>query len=355
MKNRQLNSKRRSMERLLAQILFLVLILSTPTFAANEIRLKNGDRLSGKIVSKDEGSVVLETDYAGQITINMSFIEEIVETDSETSEISEDETEEESKDELSEEVNVVEAKEPVVSAAPSRRRLIGGERFIGLADGWEGNANVGFSYTTGNSRTSTMTTGIRGVKTGETDKLTVYARSLWNSNRNAALNTTTQNAVWGGLRYDRRIGDRLFGFGSYDFERDRPRRLNFRSVLGGGLGHHTIKSENTELDLIFGTAWNRTWQVGQNTDTPEGLAGNTLKHRFNGRLRFQQTFTFFQNMTDANEFRFILDATVTADLTRRIGLHFTVGDRFNNDPARNARKNDFLFTTGLRWNFGTRK
>ena len=146
-----------------------------------------------------------------------------------------------------------------------------------------------------------------------------------------------------------------FVFGSYDFERDRPRKLYFRSVLGGGLGHRFLKTKSTEFDILVGGAWNRTWQTGNNTDTPEALFGNSLKHKLTNRLRFQHTMTFYQNITDHNEFRFIFDSSLTADITKRIGIHFTIGDRFNNDPASTSKRNDFLFTTGIRWNFGTKK
>src|SRR5690606_883071 len=103
-------------------------------------------------------------------------------------------------------------------------RLFGGQ-FFGIADGWVGNANIGFNYTSGNSRTTTLTTGISAVKTGHKDKLTVYARSLWHNNRKNSRGTT-QNAVWGGFRYDRDFNDRLFVFGSFDIERDAPKGLN---------------------------------------------------------------------------------------------------------------------------------
>lgn len=343
----------------------LLPLLSLSLFAnafADEVMLKNGDRVSGKIVSQSDEGVVIETVYAGKITIGTSHIEKIAgeagaaaaslpaSAAVEPAKAKPESVPVEPKDTTAKPVSAKLAPPP--APAP---RLFGGARYWGLTDGWEGNANVGFSYSSGNSRTSTAATGIRAVKTGGDDKLTVYARSLWNSNRNSGQHVTTQNAIWGGLRYDRNLNDRLFAFGSFDFERDRPKRLNFRSVLGGGLGHHTYRNETTELELIVGAAWNRTWQMGPNTDTPEAIAGNTLKHKFHDRLKLQQSFSFFQNFTDRNEYRFIFDTTISADITKRIGWQFTVGDRFNNDPLRNAKKNDFIFTTGLRWNFGRKK
>lgn len=332
--------------------------------AAHEITLKNGDRLSGIVISRDRDSVVLETQYAGRIKIAMEYIETIdmerpVTNISASGErpspamVTNDKPVANAPATTAKPAADLAAK-PASPAAPKPKARLFGGRYMGIVDGWEGNANIGFSFTSGNSNTSTLTSGVRASKSGHSDKLTVYARSLWNSNRNAAQ-STTQNAVWGGFRYDRDLNRKLFSFGSWDFERDRPKRLNFRSVIGGGLGNHTIKNDRTELDLLIGLAWNRAWQVGANTDTPESLGAAALKHKFTERLKVQNSFTFYQDLTHISKYRFIFDASLSADITKRIGWFFTVGDRFNNRPFGVAKKNDFLLTTGIKWNFGKKK
>ena len=332
-------------KRLLQPILLFSFVINA--VASEAVTLKNGDRVSGKIVGESEETVTIETEYSGKITIARKHIaaigepigEKIVPAAAEKS------------------VAKVEPKpapKSVTKAVRQPARLFGG-RYMGFADGWEGNANVGFSYTSGNSNYMTMSTGLRAVKAGGKDNLTVYARSLWYSNRNSGRMVTTQNAFWGGARYDRNIDLKNFGFLSYDFERDAPRGLNFRSVAGAGIGRHVLKNESTELDVIVGGAWNRTWQRGDNPDTPEVLAGATFKHRFHEKLRVQNNITFFQNVTDASEYRFIFDSTLSVDVTKRVGVFITVGDRFNNDPLGVSKRNDFLFTTGMKWNFGKKR
>lgn len=339
---------RRNLSRLMLPVLLFSFVLRV---TANEaVTLKNGDRVSGKIVEQSDEAVTIETEYAGKITIARKHIAAIGEPKADaTAKIIPAAAEKT--------VAKVEAKPApkAVAAAPKPPARLFGGRFYGVADGWEGNANIGFSYTSGNSNYTTMSTGLRAVKTGGKDNLTVYARSLWYSNRNSGQMVTTQNAFWGGVRYDRNLDRKKFGFISYDFERDKPRKLHFRSVTGAGLGLHMVKNERTEFDLLFGGAWNRTWQQGDNTDTPEGLAGATFKHRFHEKLRVQNSITFFQNVTDRAEYRFIFDSTLSVDVTKRIGVFITVGDRFNNDPLGTSRKNDFLFTTGMKWNFGKKR
>lgn len=350
--------------RLLPIILLLFTVIE---ISAHEITLKNGDKLSGIVISRDRDSVVLETQYAGRIKIAMEYIETIdMERpltnvsgtgDKPETAAAKPVTAEKPAAEPGPKTAVTAATQgtvPPPAALQAPPKLFGNGRFFGLAEGWEGNANIGFSYTSGNSRTSTLASGIRASRAGKSDKLTVYVRSLWNSNRSSSQQIT-QNAIWGGFRYDRDFSAKMFSFGSWDFERDRPKKLNFRSVIGGGLGHHTIKNDRTELDLLAGLAWNRAWQVGSFTDTPETLGATVLKHRLNDRLKVQQTFTFYQDLAHVSKYRIIFDSSLSADITKRVGWYITICDRFNNVPIGASQKNDFLLTTGIKWNFGKRK
>ena len=81
----------------------------------------------------------------------------------------------------------------------------------------------------------------------------------------------------------------------------------------------------------------------------------TFRQKLNDRLKFQNSLTYYQNVTDKNEFRFIFDATLSADVTKKVGFYLTLGDRYNSDPLGTAKTNDFLFTTGMKWNFGKKK
>ncbi len=62
----------------------------------------------------------------------------------------------------------------------------------------------------------------------------------------------TSNTNKGGARYDRDIIPRMFAFVNTDFFTDALQDLNLRSVVGGGLGFHAIKTPSTTLDLLGG-------------------------------------------------------------------------------------------------------
>ncbi len=335
----------------------IALVVFANSAFADQLVLKNGDRITGKVISQTDGKIAIETDYAGTVTVVADKvasvkIDEVAATSPAAVTPAEASTS-----------TVAPAKivEPVVPAAKTPDSPVKERNFLPrplrkAATGWEGNANVGFSYTSGNSRTSTFTAGVRAERTTKQDKWTAYLKGLVNRNRVTGTNVTTSNAMWGGIRYDRNFSKRMFVFGAYDFERDKPQKLNFRSVLGAGIGDHLVKRDRTEIDLLAGAAWNRTWRVGSNDTTiAEALLGNTLKHKFSDRLKFQQGFTIYPSLINAGRYRFVLDATLSADVTKRIGMFVTIADRFNSFPLSNVRRNDFLFTTGLKWGFGKKR
>lgn len=336
-----------------------ITLLSVSNILADQITLKNGDRLTGKILKQDDEKIILQTEFTGTITISKTNIQKIVvdanfveETKDETANKKEEIAQTETKEVESDAVAKTEDKEEKKDEADSATVANPAPQASIFTSGWDGSANLGFSMSRGNAVTTTFTAGIRAEKSGERDKWTTYLNTLWNRNRVAGLDITASNAVWGGVRYDRNITGKLFAFGSYDFERDIPQLLRFRSVVGGGLGYHVIKNDKTELDVFGGLAWNKSWFIGATTSSAEVLVGNTLKHKFNDKMRFQQGFTFYPNITDSGEFRFIFDSTLSADVTKRIGWFVTVGDRYNSLPMLGAQKNDFLLSTGIKIGFG---
>ena len=60
------------MRRILKALMVSPLLLVADPVAADEVFLLNGDRLTGKIVSATGGKLILNTDAAGEITIDLA-------------------------------------------------------------------------------------------------------------------------------------------------------------------------------------------------------------------------------------------------------------------------------------------
>ncbi|MBX3244798.1 MAG: DUF481 domain-containing protein [Acidobacteria bacterium] len=355
------------MKRTFISAMLIALILgNTLSVFADQIILKNGDRISGKILKKDGDKIVIETESAGTITILWAAVEKVSAdaplnlelTDGQlikgTVETVEDKVEVETVDAG----KVVVEKEKITTArndAEQTKYIEQRDRMLNpsFGDLWTGSADVGYSLTTGNSKTRSFTAGIRAARETTKDKISVYANAVQASNSTTGVNVTTAKALWFGGRYDYNVNEKLFAFGSADFEIDSPQLLDLRMVFGGGFGYRAIRNENTQLDLFGGAAYNREYyKTGLRRNSAEVLIGDELKHKINQRMNLTQRFVFYPNVSDLGRFRAQFDASLLTDINGWLGWHVTVGDRFNSDPVVGAQKNDLFLSTGIRVNFG---
>lgn len=58
-------------------LIVLVMGMLCSSLFADQIVLKNGDRLSGTVVKSDAKNLVIKTDYAGEVTVDWSAVQEM--------------------------------------------------------------------------------------------------------------------------------------------------------------------------------------------------------------------------------------------------------------------------------------
>ena len=59
---------------------FAFLFLTVISVLADQVTLKNGDRLTGSITKSDDQTLVIKTDYAGEVTVKFDAIQDITST-----------------------------------------------------------------------------------------------------------------------------------------------------------------------------------------------------------------------------------------------------------------------------------
>lgn len=358
------------MSRFLSLSLVLTLILvSCPNVFADQIFLKNGDRLSGKIVKKDGDKITIKTDAAGEVTILWTAVEKIVSeeplniktTDGQLLKgvVATEDTKIEIETETAGTVEIEKDKIEIVRSIDEQAKYEAEQERLrdpGLLELWTGTADVGFSLTSGNSDTRALTAGFRAKRETRRDRISFYANAVQASNSDSGVSETTAQAIWTGVRYDYNLNKKVFVFGSADFEYDKPQLLDLRSVFGAGFGYKAIRGERTKLDVFGGATYNReNFATGVKRNSAELLIGNELDFKISDKIALEQRFSVYPSASRFGKFRSLFDASVVTSLNDWLGWQVTVGNRFNSDPVGNAEKNDFLFSTGLRATFGKSK
>ena len=341
----------------------LLCLLTCREVLADQVVLKNGDRLSGKIVKSDGKSLVIRTEFAGEVTVVWEAVTEVSSdeplylaladgrTVSGTIHLAGDQFEVRDGN-----ARTLTAARATVQALRSKEEQAEIERLIdpGLFEAWTGNFNAGLSLATGNAETFGFTLGVAASRTTPRDKTSVYAASIYGRDSTSGFSRTTASAIRAGARYDRNINRKWFAYGFTDFEHDDAQALNLRIVPGGGLGYRAIRSERTELDIYGGAAWNKEFYRGDFNDrsSAEAQVGQDLIFRLSPRATFKERFVLFPNLSDAGEYRMNFDAGLNTSLTNTIGWHVTASDRYISNPLSGLKKNDLLLTTGVNVKLG---
>ena len=361
------------MRNLLVVSLFSFL-LAVPALA-DQVTLKNGDRLTGSIIKSDGKELVIKTDYAGDVTVKFDAIQGITSTgdlhvsmsDGKTA-VGPVTTNGDNLEVATRAAGTVEAPKASVKMLRSPAEQAAYEKSLhpGFAEGWNGGLNLGFALTRGNSQTKNLNIAFNAVRKGFRDKLILYTNSIYATNDLSTANPhTTANAIGGGARYDRDFRPRVFGFVNGDFYHDSLQNLDLRSVFGGGIGAHAIKSDSTTLDLLAGVNYtHESYSAFFNPPNPpnvlvaavsHSLAGLTLGDEFMHKLGkstvLTQNLYFYPNLSDTGQYRGTFNLGLVTKINKWLGWQSSFGDIYVSNPPTGKKQNDILLSTGLNFSF----
>lgn len=352
--------------------LIAVFAVSSLAFA-DQITLKNGDRLTGTVVKSDGKTLVLHTDAAGDVTLQMAAVQDI-KTDQQLHVSLKDGktavgpvTTEDGKIAIATKTaGTVEAPREEITLIRNDAEQAAYDKSLhpGLMRGWEGGTNVGFSVARGNSQTENLAIAFNAAHPTLNDKITLYTSSIYTKN-DLADPGTVANLIQGGLRYDRNLNPRLFAFGAADFMSNALQFLDLRSVYTGGFGFHAIKSDTTTLNFLGGV--NYTHETYSNGPLVPGTTvfesygvtnrfvaltlGEELMHKLGKSTVITQNFDFYPNLQQTGEYRGTFNFGTVTKFSKWLGWQNQFGDIYVSNPPNGAKKNDIILTTGLSVSF----
>jgi len=353
--------------------LLILLAISAASFA-DQVTLKNGDRLTGTVVKSDGKTLVVHTDAAGDVTLQFDAIqgikadEDLHVTLKDGKTVVGPVTTTDSKLEVATKTaGTVEAAKDDVTLIRNDAEQLAYDKSLhpGLMHGWNGGANVGFSVARGNSQTENLALAFNAVHPTLNDKITLYETSIDTKN-DLASPSTVANLNTGGLRYDRNLNPRLFVFAAGDFMSNALQFLDLRQVYSGGFGFHAIKSDNTILDLLGGLNYtHETYSNGTPIPGTSPIAftsygktnrfialtlGEELNHKVGKSTLITQNLYFFPDLQQS-EYRATFNFGTVTKISKVFGWQNQFSDIYVTNPPTGAKKNDVLFTTGLNISF----
>ena len=214
-----------------ALLLTLIATVGAAGAYADELRLLNGDRITGTVASLDAGTLALTTAY-GSLHVPWTEVASLF------------------------------IDEPILvrNAAGEVARFNGGPLDVALVAGlsrpeppltWTGGASAGILATGGNTDVNSLRLDGELVARALPNRYTVTA--LLNRAKDAGRDTARNWSASG--RYDRFLSDRMYVNGSALFTNDDFRELDLRTAFGVALGYEAIDTALATLSAEGGIGW----------------------------------------------------------------------------------------------------
>ncbi len=343
------------MRKLQLWLLLSVFGLSSLLFA-DQVVLNNGDRLTGTITKSDGKTLVIKTEFAGEVTIQWPAVQSLtsatplhVVTAAKTV-VGAVTTSDGSLAVSTTPGGPVEVPRAEVTALRNDQAEAAYEKSLhpSLLQGWVGGANLGFALTGGNSETKNLAIAFTADRKTSHDEIALYENTIYATNDAAgAVPSVTANATQGGARYDRNLTKLVFAFGSADFQTDALQNLNLRSVLGGGLGFHVINTGRTTVDLFGGVNYTKENYIGMDRNFAALTLGEELTYKLGASTVLAEKLYFFPDLSDTSQYRGTFNFGTITKISKWLGWQNAFGDIYVTNPPAGKKQNDVQLTTGI--------
>lgn len=336
---------------------------------AEQVTLKNGDRVTGTIVSMDDKKLTVKTDYAGAITIDRDAVAQfsspqpLVVTRTDKQVVTGPVSQQDSAIVVTSTTGAqtIPLSQVAVIRSPADQAAYEKSLHPGFLEGWAGGGNFGLGLARGNSDTTNVALGFNADRKTTTDEWNIVAASLYSTSTADNVTTPSANNFFGAIRYSRNFTKRLFGFGLFAGGYDHLQLLDERLSPSGGLGYHVIASKATTLDVLGGIGYTyENYSAGGVNNT--GLVNNFINatigeefsHNFTEKTSIIENLYFFPYLNDAGNYRGTFNFGVASKFYRALTWNLNFGDIYNSVPVPGKRNNDLLLTTGLGVTFGAK-
>jgi len=333
-------------------VFFAILFLALSSAMADEIRLKNGDRISGKIISMEEGKLLLRTGYAGELSVKWSEISTL-KTDDQIKVILSDETALQGTTNPSEEgkmkLKMGKIVETVSFNLADVKSINPKPKAIEPTVKLKGHLNAGLTTTKGNTETETHHLDGEFVARTAKNRYTLGAEI----DRADEEGKKTVNNALGYMKYDHFLTKKFYLYSNALLEKDEFKDLNLRTALGIGAGYQFLETPLTNLSAEAGITYiNEDYDTGSDKSYPAGRwSVNFDRYLFEKNVQLFHFHEGFMGLEDTDDL-FIRSRT---GIRIPIYKNFNATAQYNYDwdknPSAGRKKTDemVLLTLGYQW------
>ena len=309
----------------LRTVTFLILLAAVYPITAREVelRLTNGDRVTGEVCEEQPDHLVLSNSWAAALEIpRTEIIEEIqLHPPREAA------------------IVVALPTPPPSTPKPSRAKL------------WKFEAQTGLDFAYGIRERQIYYGKLR------TDYKRPYAGDPLQSARlglayNAEYGRTdgvlSANRMDGGVDSEFDLSRRIFVSDEARVGYNEIRKIDLQYEIGPAIGVHIVRTDDLKLDTSLGVNYQEEYESDGMSDRAIYLQlAQGFKWQVNHRISMDQKLEFFPAFEDFNQFRARLEFNLKYKLLENLSLNFSVQDFYDTDPAATVNRNELKIRSSL--------
>jgi putative salt-induced outer membrane protein YdiY len=328
--------------------LILALTSLSSSLWADQVVLKNGDRLTGKIVNLIDGKMTVKSDVAGEVTIDLKNIQTF----------------------SSEAPLTIHLKDgtvlhqPAMAAEPNQFSIATGKplqtQTFSLSQvasinkpgpRWTGSITGSVSSTHGNTHAESISGSLGVTRRSDKDRISANADYARSRQRDPASGEDNVTENWWKLKaqYDYFFSKKFFGFVNGRYEKDSIAELERRVVVGGGGGYQWVEKPETSFSTSFGLA-SLYEKFDNQTDSNSELslqAGYNLNKTLYKKLKLLHDLTYYPSLEKFSDYFLTTSAELQAPLIKNMFASFRVLFDYDATPAEGRGSTDVKYLLGV--------
>ncbi len=326
-----------------ALVVALVLACSDAR-AADQVELKNGDRLSGTVVKYTGETLVFTTPYAKEIPIAWAEVQSLTTETPQWVKLTSGEYVSARfvprDDGIHLESEAVEGPRPVALADVVT---------IGIPPGARWNADVRAAINGSQGNTETLAIGVAAEAIRDTDDDRLRLGGALARESQNEKDTVKNTRGW--LYYDYHLGAH-WDLGAFvTVEYDRFKDLDLRTVVGGGPGYRFIDTKTMLFKVNAGLAYvNENFGEQSDRDYVTAVAGDEFRWTISESQSLYQLLTIYPSLERGEDFLLHAEVGFRQTLMKGFFAELALIEDYDNLPAEGRKKNDlqYLFSLGYK-------
>lgn len=327
------------------------LLLALP-LAADEVTLKNGDRLTGTVVDLAGGKLQIKTEHAG--TVKVAWDQVVTLRTEKAVRVKLKDGTERAGTITREEGGPMRIQEEHV---PDPFEVMPGDvtHFNEPPVQWHGNLSLAGKQTDGNTHTGAA------IATGELTRKGKSADFLLKGDYQYSeqSGTVTARSFYGQGKVDYRLVDEFYVYVSEEILSDRFKNLTVRTISSIGVGYNFLTEDWIKFSGELGLAYIHNNFRDEIEEDDDGYLGGRASARLELKLplgfELKDTFTYYPNFEETADWQIRNEVSVQRGMGPFLGGNWTltggVITEIDNEPPAGNEEHDNIYHIGLGYKF----